>query len=169
MSKVFVYREHVNLSWMKINPGETVVLKPNFVKESVYGNEDSWEHVITSRKVIEIVSESVASKLNGSGKVIVCDAPQTDSSFAKIIELVGLEEIAQKIRNKYYVEFEILDMRDFEWVSEEGVIVERKVLKGDPSGKIAFNLRRQSMYYVHDGEGKYPGAVRGGNCMAARG
>ena len=167
--KVHIGTENIDLSWMKINPGETVVLKPNFVKESVYGNEESWEHVITSRKVIEIVSEYVGSKLNGSGKIIVCDAPQTDSSFDKIIKLVGLEEIAQKIRKKHKIEFEILDMRDFEWVSEEGVIVERKVLKGDPSGKIAFNLRRQSMYYVHDGEGKYPGAVRGGNCMAARG
>ena len=156
--KVHIGTENIDLSWMKINPGETVVLKPNFVKESVYGNEESWEHVITSRKVIEIVSEYVGSKLNGSGKIIVCDAPQTDSSFDKIIKLVGLEEIAQKIRKKHKIEFEILDMRDFEWVSEQEVIVERKDLKGDPSGKVAFNLGRQSLFYGHSGEGKYYGA-----------
>jgi uncharacterized protein (DUF362 family) len=156
--KVYIFKEKYDFSFIEINPGETVVLKPNFVKESVYGNEQSWEHVITSRKVIELVSNYVAKKLSGQGKIILCDAPQTDSSFDKISKLLDLDSLAKNIAQEYNVEYEVLDTRDYEWRSEGGVIVDRKSLPGDPAGKIAFNLGADSLFFEHPGEGKFYGA-----------
>src|SRR4051794_37995258 len=65
-----------------IRPGDQVVLKPNWVKEhdERFPGPDQWEHVVTHPAVIEGVIRWVAPKLQGRGKIIACDAPQTDSS-----------------------------------------------------------------------------------------
>ena len=67
--QVYIYKNQPDLSWMEINPGEKVVLKPNLVKESVYGDMNSWQHVITSEYIIRLVSEYVAKKLEGKGEI----------------------------------------------------------------------------------------------------
>ena len=96
--------------------------------------------------------------MHGRGKVTICDAPQTDSSFSKIAERTGLYQIAADCQNKYKVEVEVIDLRNEEWTNRGGIIIERKKLSGDPNGVIAFNLGKQSLFYGYKGEGKYYGA-----------
>jgi uncharacterized protein (DUF362 family) len=156
--QVYIYKNQPDLSWMEIHPGEKVVLKPNLVKESVYGDMNSWQHVITSEYIIRLVSEYVAKKLEGKGEIYLCDAPQTDSSFKIISERLNFAQIKRDIENKYSVQFNIIDLRDYEWKVEEEVVVERHRLDGDPNGKIAFNLDKYSLFYKHAGEGSYYGA-----------
>src|SRR4051812_44032234 len=69
-----------------IRRGETAVLKPNWVKEhdERHPGPGRWEHVVTHPAVIEAVAGWVAQKLGASGRIIICDAPQTDSSFATL-------------------------------------------------------------------------------------
>ena len=67
-----------------IRPGDTVVLKPNFIKEHHETKLDEWEQVITHGSVIRAVCDYVLLALKGTGRIIICDAPQTDSSFRKI-------------------------------------------------------------------------------------
>ena len=43
-----------------------------------------WKSVITSSSVIFAVSDYVCQRLRNTGKLIICDAPQTDSSFKLI-------------------------------------------------------------------------------------
>jgi len=155
---VYVFKNKPDLSWMEINPGDKVVLKPNLVKESVIDDINSWEHVITSQKVIEIVANYVAKSLNGEGEIFLCDAPQTDSSFEKISERLNFSKIKESIEKKYKVKFTVIDMRDFQWKVEDGIVIERKNLPGDPNGKVRFNLGRDSLFYNHPGEGRYYGA-----------
>ena len=123
-NEVYIYNNEPDLSWMEINPGEIVVLKPNLVKESVYNDIDSWEHVITSQRVIETVAEYAAKSLNGEGEIYLCDAPQTDPSFELISQRLNFAKIKNNIEKKYNIKFHVLDMRDFQWKVEEGIIVE---------------------------------------------
>ncbi|MBI5373888.1 MAG: DUF362 domain-containing protein [Candidatus Schekmanbacteria bacterium] len=155
---VYIYREKIDLSFIKIIPGDSVVIKPNLIKESKETDPNEWESVITSPKIIELVCEDACKKLSGKGMVTICDAPQTDSSFAKIAEKTGLYGIAKRCSEKYSVKVEVLDLRNEEWVNEGGVITERRKLPGDPKGTIAFNLGKDSFFYKFKGEGRYYGA-----------
>ncbi len=69
-----------------IQPGDRVVLKPNWIKEhdERFPGPNQWEHVITHPAVIEAVVRWAAIRLQADGSITICDAPQTDSSFARI-------------------------------------------------------------------------------------
>ena len=76
----------LNLPDDYVRPGDRVVLKPNWVKEhdERHPGPAQWEHVVTHPAVIEAVIRWVAGRLNGDGSIVVCDAPQTDSSFSTL-------------------------------------------------------------------------------------
>ncbi len=157
---VHIYRseENYDFSFIDVRPGEWVVLKPNLVKEAKENDPDEWESVVTSPRIIERVCAHVCSRLQGRGRVTICDAPQTDSSFAAIAARLDLYGIARRCEESYGVPVEVIDLRNEEWVSERGVISGRRKLAGDPKGVIAFDLGRDSLFYCHPGEGRYYGA-----------
>ncbi len=147
-----------DLSFIKIKKNDIVVIKPNLVKESKETDQNEWESVITASKLIFAVAEYVCKQLAGTGSITICDAPQTDSSFKKIAEKLGLFEIAASLQAQYQIPIEVIDLRREEWTNEGGIITHREKLSGDPNGSIAFNLGQDSLFYGHPGEGRYYGA-----------
>src|SRR5213592_3247966 len=83
-----------------IQPGDRVVLKPNWIKEhdERFPGPNRWQHLITHPAVIEAVARWAAGRLQGRGSITLCDAPQTDSSFAKIREYCGLDNLLARLR-----------------------------------------------------------------------
>ena len=140
-----------------ISPGETVVLKPNFVKESHPRDPDGWQYILTHGSVIRAVADYVWKALDGTGKVVVADAPQADSSFDEIVKVLDLEAVRQFYLAKG-LDFELVDLRPEELVSRNSVIVNRRRLDGDPNGYIAFDLGQRSEFIGHEGVGRYYGA-----------
>ena len=140
-----------------IRPGETVVLKPNLVKEAHPRDPDGWQYVMTHGSVIRVVADYVFKAVGPSGRVIVADAPQTDSSFVEISRVLGLDTIEAFYRGRG-LHLEVLDLRNEEWTSRGGVIVHRRPLVGDPRGGVAFDLADDSEFVGHRGEGRYYGA-----------
>lgn len=140
-----------------IHPGETVLLKPNLVKENHPRDPGGWQYTLTHGSVVRVVADYVWKALGGKGKVIVADGPQTDSSFDEIVRVLGLDII----RDFYYVrglDFELIDLRRAEWTNRDGVIIGRRNLPGDPNGYIAFDLGEHSEFAGHGGAGRYYGA-----------
>jgi uncharacterized protein (DUF362 family) len=140
-----------------IRPGETVLLKPNLIKESHPRDPEGWQYVITHGAVIRAAAEYVFRALEGTGRVIVADAPQTDSSFSAIRDLLGLDLLERHYRRRN-LDFSLIDLRKEEWTSREGVVVSRRKLQGDPAGYIAYDLGPASEFRHHDGAGRYYGA-----------
>ena len=155
---VYISGKNPYLGFMDIRPGDVVVLKPNLVKESKENDKDEWKCVVTSPELIRYVAEYICERLQGSGQVFICDAPQTDSSFEKIEKRLCLNIIANDCFQKYKVPVRIIDLRNEEWISEKGIITHKRKLEGDPNGTIAFNLGVNSLFYRHKGEGHYFGA-----------
>lgn len=158
MHKTFINKKSIPLAHIRLKPNDWVVIKPNLVKESKETDPNEWESVITSPTLIRTVTEFVCQQLQSTGKITICDAPQTDSSFEKIAEKLGLYDLAKELTDKYGTPVEIIDLRNEEWTNEGGVITHRKKLTGDPNGAIAFNLGKQSLFYKHSGEGRFYGA-----------
>lgn len=140
-----------------IKPGDTVLLKPNFVKEFHPRDPEGWQYVLTHGSVIRAVADYVWKALEGNGKIIVADAPQTDSSFSKIVSILQLDKVAEFYQSQGVV-FELVDLRNAEWISVDDVVVNRHKLTGDPNGYIAYDLEQQSEFVGHAGSGHYYGA-----------
>ena len=155
---VYIFKEKADFSFIEINQNDWVVIKPNLVKECNPRIPNEWESVVTSGKLIRNVCEYVANKLRGTGRITICDAPQTDSSFAIINQKLGLQKTATDVFKATGVPVDVLDLRDEEWFVVDEIVAERRKLKGDPEGSVSFNLGRQSLFYGHKGEGRYYGA-----------
>lgn len=157
-SKVTIFRQHVKFDYISLYPGNWVVIKPNLVKQHKETDPNEWASVITSPNLIKQVCLYVCQKLEGNGRISICDAPQTDSSFSEIRKLLDMEDFIEDCKKKYGIPIEFIDLRNEEWVNKEGVIVERKKIGGDINGSIAYNLGKHSFFYGNSGEGKYYGA-----------
>ena len=140
-----------------IQPGQFVLLKPNLVKEAHPRDSQGWAYTITHGSVIRAVADYVFKALKGRGRVMVADAPQTDSSFEKIVRLLKLDEIRDFYQH-HNLDLELVDLRKQQWTNVEEVIVERRDLPGDPNGYVAFDLADRSEFAGHKGEGRYYGA-----------
>src|SRR5437588_9550055 len=71
------------LGWL-VKPGDTVVLKPNLIKEMHPRDLQGWSCMLTHGSFIRAVADYIYIALRGKGGIVVCDAPQTDSSFDQI-------------------------------------------------------------------------------------
>ncbi|PYJ82800.1 MAG: hypothetical protein DME22_17380 [Verrucomicrobia bacterium] len=144
-----------------IQPGDRVVLKPNWVKEhdERFPGPDQWEHVVTHPLVIEAVARWAAEKLHNKGSITICDAPQTDSSFAKIRDYCGLDQMLSRLQVVFpKIEFALLDLRPEEWSAIDGVTVSKTRLPGDPSGNTHVRLDSASEFLGYHGQGRLYGA-----------
>lgn len=144
-----------------IRPGDNVVLKPNWVKEhdERFPGPDQWEHVVTHPAVIEGVIAWVAPKLMGQGSIVICDAPQTDSSFATLRRYCGLDAMLDRCRaNAPGLRIDIVDLRPEEWHAVDGVTVSKTELPGDPKGSTHVRLNEDSEFVGFQGLGQLYGA-----------
>ena len=144
-----------------IRPGDHVVLKPNWVKEhdERHPGPHQWAHVITHPAVIEGVLHWLAPRMQGQGRVTLCDAPQTDSSFATLRRYCDLDGLIERCRERWpSLRFELVDLRPEEWHAVDGVTVSQTVLPGDPLGSTQVHLNEASEFVGFHGLGQLYGA-----------
>jgi uncharacterized protein (DUF362 family) len=140
-----------------IRPGDFVVLKPNMIKDLHPRDPQGWVYTLTHGSVIRAVADYVFKALDGRGRVMVADAPQTEASFERMVRLLGLDTVAEFYRARG-LRLEVVDLRREAWVEKGGVIVERRERPGDPEGYVAFDLGARSEFEGHRGQGRYYGA-----------
>ena len=122
---------------------DKVVIKPNLVQESRIQDGD-WEYVITHPVIITSVIELLCDILDSTGKIIVADAPMTGASFSKILSHMPVDEWKNYCLDRK-ISLEIIDLRDEEWkMASNGIIISRKKLPGDPSGKVIVNMKNDT-------------------------
>lgn len=131
-----------------IRPGQSVVIKPNWISHSHKYNENEWESVITHPSVTTAVLKIVLRHLKGNGKVVITDAPQTQCSWDRIMARMK-PWVWADMGNREGVKVEVMDLRDDEWTTKGDVIVARKKLPGDPLGSTECDLNGFSEFVTH--------------------
>jgi len=141
-----------------VRHGDNVLLKPNLIAHShMYTNE--WEHVITNGSILRAMVDYVFIALGGEGKLVIADAPQTDSHIDRIKQRTGIDAIQELYWTKKRFEISFVDLRDEHWVVKDGVCVDKVKLPGDPLGNVRVNLGHNSFFAEHRGMNKrYYGA-----------
>ena len=69
-----------------------VLVKPNMIAHS-HRYPDAWEQVITRGSVLRAAIDFVFLALGGEGRIVIADAPQTDSKMDLIKDRMGIHDI----------------------------------------------------------------------------
>lgn len=145
---------------MLVNEGDTVVIKPNMVKESHLDKPSDFEYIITHGSILRAICDYVIIALRGRGRIIFADSPETDADFSLICERNGLYSILgfykKHVRD---IDIEIMDLRKEHWIKKDGVIISKNKLSGDPSGYTCVSLNGASEFVDHSLNGDYYGAT----------
>lgn len=129
-----------------IQPGNTVLLKPNLVRHFRETFPDHGDCIITHGSVIRAVLDYAYLALGGTGRLIIADAPQNDADFAAIRRIAGLDAIAEFYRKELHFPLEVHDLRPEAATKIDGVIVGHHRLPGDPAGYVKVDLGRRSAF-----------------------
>lgn len=125
-----------------IRPGQQVVLKPNIVLHTNYSGQ-SVEAVITHGSVIRAVADYALKALQGTGRLIIGDAPVQQCDFAAANRLSGLADVVAFYQDQGLP----VELHDFRLVSSaHSVAGVRKASAGDPAGCVQVDLGANSAH-----------------------
>ncbi len=130
-----------------VRPGDTVVLKPNFIRDFHDTRGDDIVSLITHGSIIRAVLDYVAIALQGRGRVVISDAPQCEACFERIAAATGVEAIQQFYKANSPIPVDIIDLRREYTEKQDGVIVGHRPLPGDPAGYTVVDLGRHSEFF----------------------
>ena len=115
-----------------IQPGMTVVIKPNWVKHE-FGDTEGRNVLFTHASLIRVLVDAALTALGGAGRVYVADAPLQGCDFARFRQQSGLAEME---RDYARAPVSFLDLRR-QWAEiDDASSYVRGVhaLAGDPHG-----------------------------------
>jgi len=141
-----------------VRPGDTVVLKPNFVISRNLGG-GPLQAVVTHPSLLRAAADYVFKALQGKGRLIIADAPQMDCDWEELMRFMQLPVLQEFYRQQAGFEVEAYDLRNFAVVdnTRPPYAHNRKFLRGDPAGSTIVNLGSQSAFYGLD-SARYYGA-----------
>lgn len=125
-----------------IQPGMTVVVKPNWVKHE-FGDTEGRHVLFTHPSLIRALIDAALQALAGEGRVYVADAPLQGCDFARLRRQNGLAELE---RDYAYAPVTFLDLRK-QWAEiddSSSYVRGVHVLPGDPNGYSVVDLGARS-------------------------
>jgi uncharacterized protein (DUF362 family) len=131
-----------------IRPGDTVLIKPNFVR---HYNEtgDTIFSVITHPSIIRVAVDYAFKAMLGRGRIVIADAPQMDCIWAELMKHERLDAIQEYYQREFGFTIEVYDLRPFEVLISRKTAYpsNRKALPGDPAGSVVVDLGSQSKFF----------------------
>jgi uncharacterized protein (DUF362 family) len=140
-----------------IEPGMTVVLKPNFVLSRHKQGRDLYS-IITHPSVLRAVIDYAWIALRGHGQIIIADAPQYDCDFRELVKATRLDEVIDFHSHFQGPAVNLWDLRRY-WSRGKHFSSMLEALPGDPQGTLTVNLGRHSELYHSPHPEKLYGAV----------
>lgn len=141
-----------------IRPGETVVIKPNFVLSDHYRGGNLYS-IITHPSIIRAVLDYTYKALRGEGRIIIADTPQMDCDFHQLLDRTGLPAVQALYQARLGFPLPIRDLRAFwfKYKDENYVASQEKriSLPGDPEGSIVVDLDGRSAFSSAPSSGFY--------------
>mgnify|MGYP001006310379 FL=1 len=92
-----------------IEPGSSVVIKPNFVTDRV--PKESRDAITTHGSVIRAVLDYAYIALQGQGSITICDGSYMDTDFEQLIKASGVDQIAGYYEKYGSIKVEVVDIR----------------------------------------------------------
>jgi uncharacterized protein (DUF362 family) len=129
-----------------IQPGNTVVLKPNLVRDFRETQSSDGDCLIAHGSVIRAVLDYAYIALEGRGRIVIADASHNDADFDEIRRIIGSGAIQSLYREALGFDVEVIDLRPERAHKVDGVIIGHSPLPGDPAGYVRVDLGRHSAF-----------------------
>ena len=129
-----------------IQPGNTVLIKPNLVREINLNSEGGTDCIYTNPAVVAPVIDYILIALKGKGNIVIGDAPVQECNFDKLIENSGYMEMIDWYSVRGY-EIQLVDFRAVKSTIKHGVQFYR--FDDFASGKV-IDLGKESAFYGMD-------------------
>jgi len=142
-----------------IQPGNTVVIKPNLVLDTHVDGEDIYS-IITHPSVLRAIVDYCAIALNGKGRIIIADNPLGHCDFIHLLQITKLQSIKEFYKKKSGFDINIYDLRKMMYPMNEFQFTEynsRVTLNGDPSGYTIVDLGQLSQLSSIKNPNKFQG------------
>jgi uncharacterized protein (DUF362 family) len=142
-----------------IRPGETVVIKPNFVV-SRNRRGKTLDAIVTHPSVLRAVADYVFLALRGRGRIVIADTPQMDCDWDELMRYERLDAVVEYYRRVLAFPLELYDLRTFQVIDPDqpAYSTNRKPLPGDPKGMVKVDLGARSEFSGMTGEERMYGA-----------
>ncbi len=129
-----------------VAPGQTVVIKPNFVLHRNDSGGDPFA-VMTHPSILRALVDYTYLALAGQGRIVIADAPSMTCDWDALMALQQLETIQQFYRDRFNFEVEVYDLRPFALIDADQPALSgnRKPLSGDPLGSVTVDLGSASL------------------------
>lgn len=139
-----------------IQPGQTVLLKPNFVLNYHETNGEIFA-VVTHPSILRALVDYAYVALRGEGRIIIADVPQMDCDWDDLMRLQRLDAVQDFYQQRFQFPIGVADFRTFAVVDrlQPHVSTNRKPRPGDPAGHVIINLGRRSHFYGLPNENHY--------------
>jgi uncharacterized protein (DUF362 family) len=129
-----------------IQPGNTVVIKPNLVLDAHTDGENLYS-MITHPSVLRALVDYCYIALNGTGRLIIADTPLGHCDFNHLLLVTKLPSISEFYKKKTNFEISIFDLRKMMYPLNEYQFTECDstiTLNGDPLGYTIVDLGQVS-------------------------
>ena len=139
-----------------IKPGQTVLIKPNFVLSFNAAGGDVFS-VVTHPSILRALVDYAFLALCGMGRIIIADVPQMECQWDELMHHQRLDSIQEFYANQFKFPIEVYDLRNFALINprELALAGNRKNLAGDPAGSVVINLGRRSHFHGLPNENHY--------------
>jgi uncharacterized protein (DUF362 family) len=127
-----------------IKSGDNVLLKPNLVMDHNKNNAGGTDCLYTQAAVVLPIIDYVIKALEGTGGIIIGDAPMQDCNFEKLIAESGYEDIVRYYQEKG-VSISLVDFRGLATTKGAGGLVRHQTIKPDAKGTI-IDLKESSKF-----------------------
>ncbi len=129
------------------SPGDTVLIKPNWVRHSLPGGPEP-EVLVAGAAVIRPVLDYLSIAMQGRGRIVMADAPLQSADFGALIEQNGVAALQKFWSGRGRPRLELLDLRNEAVVAAAGSdrITVRSRLDGDPAGYRTVQLGTHSHF-----------------------
>lgn len=129
-----------------IQPGQRVLIKPNFVLDRNLGG-GPIEAVVTHGSVLRAIADYVLIALKGSGSLIIGDAPQMNCDWNHLAAQNGLNQLRDHlttVAGKCGVTFSLRDFRAEQVTFYRSIVWRRKKLRDVKNGTVRVVLGKES-------------------------
>ncbi len=131
-----------------VQPGQTVLLKPNFVLSFNDSGQDLFA-MVTHPSILRALIDYADRALRGQGRIVIADVPQMDCDWEQLMRAQRLDAIQEFYASRFGFRVESYDFRNFAVIDhhQPPLTENRKPLAGDPAGSVIINLGRKSHFH----------------------
>ena len=126
-----------------IHPGDTVLIKPNMVLHKNGIEENGIECLITHPSLVRAILDYVLIALNGTGRIVVADAPLQECNYPEMLENSGYNDLINYYRTKG-IQIDFIDLRNYKTHVEHGVNIQQEI--SNPNRSFKVDLARNSAF-----------------------